>query len=135
MYAIVDIAGQQFRVEKGQEIFVHRLAQEKGAEVSFDQVMLIDQEGKVNIGSPVIKGAQVKATVMDHMKGDKVFVFKKKRRKSYQKLNGHRQYLSLIRIEDILEKAVAKPRAKKAKAEVQPEEPAVTESNEPVAEN
>jgi large subunit ribosomal protein L21 len=89
----------------------------------------------VNVGAPVIEGAQVKATVMDHMKGDKVFVFKKKNRKGYQKLNGHRQYLSLIRIEDILEKSASKPRAKKAKAEVQPEEPVVAESTDTVAEN
>jgi len=134
MYAIVDIAGQQFRVEKGQEIFVHRLEQAEGSEVSFDHVLLIDQDGKVNVGTPVIDGAHVTATVMEHLKGDKVYIFKKKRRKSYQKMNGHRQYLSLIRIEEIAEKA-AKAKSRKAKADVQPEDIKTAENTEPVAEN
>ena len=134
MYAIVDIAGQQFRVEKGQEIFVHRLEQAEGSEVSFDHVLLIDQDGKVNVGTPVIDGAHVTATVMEHLKGDKVYIFKKKRRKSYQKMNGHRQYLSLIRIEEIAEKA-AKAKSRKAKAEVMPEDVITAENAEPVAEN
>jgi large subunit ribosomal protein L21 len=115
MYAIVDIAGQQFKVEKGQEVFVHRLEGEKGDKVGFDKVMLIDHEGKTVVGTPVIEGAQVQVTIMDHMRGDKVFVFKKKNRKGYKKFNGHRQYLSLVKIEDILEKA-PKTRAKKAVA-------------------
>jgi len=134
MYAIVDIAGQQFRVEKGQEIFVHRLEQAEGSEVSFDHVLLIDQDGKVNVGTPVIDGAHVTATVMEHLKGDKVYIFKKKRRKSYQKMNGHRQYLSLIRIEEIAEKA-AKAKSRKAKAEVMPEDVITAENAEPAAEN
>ena len=101
MYAIVDIAGQQFKVEKGQEIFVHRLEGEEGSSVEFEKVLLMDDEGKVNIGTPVINGAKVNATIVNHLKGDKVVVFKKKRRKGYQKSNGHRQYLSKIKIEDI----------------------------------
>jgi large subunit ribosomal protein L21 len=103
-------------VEKGQEVFVHRLEAEKGAKLDFDKVMLIDQNGKTTIGTPVIKGAHVKATIVEHLRGDKIFVFKKKRRKGYKKFNGHRQYLSLVKIEDIVGKAPAKSRAKKAEA-------------------
>ncbi|MCF0175045.1 MAG: 50S ribosomal protein L21 [Bacteroidales bacterium] len=102
MYAIVDIAGQQFKVEAGQEIFCNRLAAEKGAAVEFDKVLLVDNEGKVKVGAPYVKGAVVKATVLDDTcKADKVLVFKKKRRKGYQTLNGHRQYLSKIVINEI----------------------------------
>ena len=81
MYAIVDIAGQQFKVEKGQEIFVHRLEGEKGAKLDFDKVMLIDHDGKTVVGTPVIEGALVQGTILEHQRGDKLFVFKKKRRK------------------------------------------------------
>ncbi len=101
MYAIVEIAGQQFKVSKDQEIFVHRLDAEAGKTVEFDKVMLIDNGGKVNIGAPVLSGASVSATVVEHVKGDKVLVFKKKRRKTYQKLNGHRQQFSKIKIDSI----------------------------------
>jgi large subunit ribosomal protein L21 len=113
MYAIVDIAGQQFKVEKGQELFVHRLEGEKGDKLGFDKVMLIEHDGKTTVGTPVIEGARVEGTIMDHLRGDKVFVFKKKRRKGYKTFNGHRQYLSLVKIEDIFEKA-SKSKAKKA---------------------
>ncbi|MBR6661121.1 MAG: 50S ribosomal protein L21 [Bacteroidales bacterium] len=101
MYAIVDIAGQQFKVEKGKKIFVHRLAAEVGASLDFDKVLLTDNEGQVKVGAPYVEGAVVKATVLDHVKGEKVIVFKKKRRKGYQKKNGHRQCLSQIQIEEI----------------------------------
>jgi len=101
MYAIVDIAGQQFKVEKEQEIFVHRLEGEEGAKVTFDKVLLVDNAGKVKVGSPNVEGASISAKILSHMKGDKVIVFKKKRRKGYQKSNGHRQYMSKIQIEDI----------------------------------
>ncbi|MEN8158340.1 MAG: 50S ribosomal protein L21, partial [Bacteroidota bacterium] len=111
MYAIVDIAGQQFKVEKDQKLFVHRLEAEEGKKVSFDQVLLIDTGSKISVGNPVVKGAAVSAKVLAHMKGDKVLVFKKKRRKGYQKLNGHRQYLTQIQIESISEKAAAQPKA------------------------
>lgn len=115
MYAIVDIAGQQVKVEKGQKILVHRLEGEKGSKVDFDKVLLITHNDKTAVGDPVIEGAQVQATIVDHLKGDKVFVFKKKRRKGYKKLNGHRQYLSLLEIEEILEKgAKVKKETKKA---------------------
>jgi large subunit ribosomal protein L21 len=104
MYAIVDIAGQQFKVEKNQKVFVHRLGAEEGSKVDFDSVLLIDNGGKVNVGTPSISGAKVSATVLNHLKGEKVLVFKKKRRKGYQKMNGHRQYLSYIQIEEIVGK-------------------------------
>ncbi|MEN8225002.1 MAG: 50S ribosomal protein L21 [Bacteroidota bacterium] len=123
MYAIVEIAGQQFKVEKKQEIFVHRLEAKEGSKVEFSDVLLIDNDGKVKVGTPNIKGAAVSAKVLEHMKGDKVLVFKKKRRKGYQKLNGHRQYMSRILINDILENVPAaaakaeKPAAAKATAE------------------
>ncbi|MBE0661096.1 MAG: 50S ribosomal protein L21 [Bacteroidales bacterium] len=102
MIAIVDIAGQQFKVEKGQKLFVHRLEGEAGAKVEFGNVMLVDNGGTVTVGTPKVEGASVSATILEHMKGDKVLVFKKKRRKGYQKLNGHRQYLSKIEIEGIV---------------------------------
>ena len=101
MYAIVTIAGQQFKVEEGQEIFVHQLEAKEGDSVSFDQVLLIDRDGTVNIGTPIISAATVKATVLGRQKGDKVVVFKKKRRKGYRVKNGHRQAFSKIKIESI----------------------------------
>ena len=108
MYAIVEIAGQQFKVEQDQQIFVHRLEVKEGSKVDFEKVLLIDNSGKVNVGAPVIKGAKVTAKVLDHLKGDKVIVFKKKRRKGYQVKNGHRQYLTKLEILKIDEKAAAK---------------------------
>ena len=122
MYAIVDIAGQQFKVEKDQKLFVHRLEGNAGSEVSFDKVMLIDNDGKVTIGDPVIKNAAVSAKVIEHVKGDKVLVFKKKRRKGYRKLNGHRQYMTQIEITSIDEKAAkkAEPKAKAAEPKAAP---------------
>ncbi len=104
MYAIVDIAGQQFKVEKDSKIYVNRLEGEEGAEVDFDKVLLIDNDGKVKVGTPGVKNAVVKARILSHLKGDKVLVFKKKRRKGYQKLNGHRQLLTQIQVEDIVTK-------------------------------
>ena len=102
MYAIVDIAGQQFKVEAGNEIFVQRLSQAKGEAVEFEKVLLIDDAGKVKVGAPYVKGAVVKATVLDDdVKADKVLVFKKIRRKGFQKLNGHRQKLTKIQINEI----------------------------------
>ncbi len=102
MYAIVEIAGQQFKVVKDQHLFVHRLQSEEGVSVEFDKVLLIENEGKVNIGTPNVQGAKVSATVLNHLKGDKVLIFKKKRRKGYQKMNGHRQFLTKIQINDIV---------------------------------
>jgi large subunit ribosomal protein L21 len=101
MFAIVSIAGQQFKVEEGQQIFVHRLAANEGEAVTFDAVHLIDNNGQVRIGMPNLEGASVKANVLSHVKGDKVIVFHKKRRKGYRKKNGHRQSFTKIRIENI----------------------------------
>jgi len=101
MYAIVDIAGQQFKVEKDQKLYVHRLKAEEGSKVEFDNVLLTDDGKKVNVGAPNIKGAKVTAKVISHLKDDTVIVFKKKRRKGYKVRNGHRQYLSEIVIESI----------------------------------
>lgn len=104
MYAIVKIAGQQFKVEKSQRVYVHRLDANEGSDVEFDNVLLMEKDGKVQVGTPVIDGAKVAATVINHLKGDKVLIFKKKRRKGHQKLNGHRQYLTQILIQGILGK-------------------------------
>ena len=115
MYAIVEIAGQQFKVEKDQQIFVHRLDAKTGSKISFDKVLLTDDNGKVNIGKPTVSGVSVSAKVLEHLKGDKVVVFKKKRRKGYRVKNGHRQYLTKIEI-DKIGKSAAKKSAKKEKA-------------------
>ncbi|MCK5846144.1 MAG: 50S ribosomal protein L21 [Bacteroidales bacterium] len=101
MYAIVEIAGQQFKVEKGQEIFVHRLEGEEGAKLDFDRVLLIEDGKKIKVGTPNVVGAKVSTKILSHLKGDKVIVFKKKRRKGYKVKNGHRQYLTKISIESI----------------------------------
>ncbi len=101
MYAIVEIAGQQFKVVKDQKLFVHRLADKEGSKVSFDKVFLLDDGQKVSIGAPAITGASVEAKVVSHLKGDKVIVFKKKRRKGYRVKNGHRQALTELVIEKI----------------------------------
>ena len=115
MYAIVEIAGQQFKVEKDQQIYVHRLENKEGSKVEFDNVLLIDNDGKIKVGAPAISGAKVTAKVVSHLKGDKVVVFKKKRRKGYRVKNGHRQALTEILIQKIEEKAAAKKApAKKA---------------------
>ncbi|TVZ58410.1 LSU ribosomal protein L21P [Flavobacteriaceae bacterium MAR_2010_105] len=121
MYAIVEIAGQQFKVVKDQKVFVHRLATDEGKAVSFDNVLLIGDGNNITVGAPAIDGAQVSAKVLKHLKGDKVIVFKKKRRKGYQKKNGHRQALSEIVIESIVASGAKK--ATKAKAESKVEAP------------
>lgn len=113
MYAIVEIAGQQFKVAKDQKVYVNRLQGEEGSKVTFDNVLLTDDKGNVTIGAPAIEGAAVTAKILGHLKGDKVIVFKKKRRKGYKKKNGHRQYLSEIQIESIAASG-AKKTAKKA---------------------
>lgn len=102
MYAIVEIAGQQFKVSKDQEIFVHRLEGDAGSPVDFENVLLLDHDGNITIGAPTVNGAVIKGKIVEHLKGDKVLVFHKKRRKGYQKQTGHRQYLSKVLIEDIL---------------------------------
>ena len=124
MYAIVEIAGQQFKVEKDQKVYVHRLQAEEGKKVSFDNVLLLADGDKVTVGAPAIDGAQVGAKVLKHLKGDKVIVFKKKRRKGYRVKNGHRQALTEIQIDNIIasgakksvvtKKSVAEPVTKKS---------------------
>ena len=117
MYAIVEIAGQQFKVAKNQKVFVHRLQEEEGSNITFDNVLLLD-DGKVTLGAPAIEGAAVTAKILKHLKGDKVIVFKKKRRKGYKVKNGHRQYLSEIQIESIVATgAVKQPKKEEPKKE------------------
>jgi large subunit ribosomal protein L21 len=116
MYAIVDIAGQQFKVEKDQKIFVHRQNGEEGSNLFFDKVLLIDNGKKVTVGTPVISDALISARILSHLKGDKVKVFKKKRRKGYQILKGHRQLLTEIQIYEILEKGGSKAKLDAASA-------------------
>jgi large subunit ribosomal protein L21 len=119
MYAIVEIAGQQFKVEEGKKIFVHRLEVEEGKEILFERVLLIEDEGKVTIGEPTIKNAVVGGKILDHMRGDKVIVFKKKRKKGYRVKNGHRQNLTQVEIISINGKSSPKKAApKKEEAKV-----------------
>ena len=101
MFAIVNIAGQQFKVKEGQEIFVHHLGGEKGDKITFDEVQLLSSDAGTTIGTPVITSASVNATILEHQKGDKVIVFKKKRRKGYRKKNGHRQSFTKIKVDSI----------------------------------
>lgn len=104
MYAIVEIAGQQYKVERGNKVYVHRLQANEGDRLEFTHVLLTDNNGKVTVGNPLVDGARVAATVMAHVKGDKVIVFKKKRRKGYQKWNNHRQSFTQILIQGVLGK-------------------------------
>lgn len=127
MYAIVDIVGQQLKVEKDQKIFVNRLEGKEGSKIDFDQILLIDDNGKVKVGTPIVKDMVVSATIISHLKGDKVKVFKKKRRKGYKILNGHRQLLTELHIKSIssgkakvaVKEAQAKPKTA-TKAETKP---------------
>ena len=108
MYAIVDIAGQQFKVEKDQKYFVHQLDAKPGSKITFENVLLLDDKGKVTVGVPSINGIQVTAKIEQHLLGDKVIVFKKKRRKGYAVKNGHRQRLTEITVQEIGKKSAAK---------------------------
>ncbi len=101
MYAIVDIAGHQFKIQKDQKLFVNRLENEAGSDIEFDQVLLLADEENIRVGAPTVEGVTVKAKVLEHVKADKIIVFKKKRRKGYQKKNGHRQPMTQIQIEEI----------------------------------
>ncbi|MFT3992940.1 MAG: 50S ribosomal protein L21 [Dysgonomonas sp.] len=102
MYVIVDIQGQQMKVEKDQKLFVHRINAEAGEKVEFEKVLLVDKDGNVTIGVPTVEGAKVVVEVVSHVKGDKVLVFHKKRRKGHRKLNGHRQQFSEVVVKDII---------------------------------
>ena len=117
MYAIVEMAGQQFKVAKDKKVYDHRLQTEEGKKVVFEKIPLLDDNGNVTVGAPVIEGAAVEAKVVKHLKGDRVIVFKKKRRKGYRKKNGHRQYLTEIVVEGIVAKGAKKAAPAKAKAE------------------
>ncbi len=129
MYAIVEIAGQQFKVSKDLKVYVHRLANEEGSKVSFDKVLLLDDNGNITLGAPAIEGASVEAKVLQHLKGDKVIVFKKKRRKGYKKKNGHRQYLTQILVEGITATG-AKKAALKAEKLVETKVPKAAKSSD-----
>ena len=102
MYAIVEIAGQQFKAEAGRRLYVHRLEAERGSVVEFEKVLLVDNDGSVKIGVPTVEGAKVVCEVLSHVKSDKVLIFKKKRRKGYRKLNGHRQCMTELRINEVV---------------------------------
>ena len=132
MYAIVEIAGQQFKVAKDQKLFVHRLQDKEGSKVSFDKVYLLYDGKKVTVGAPAISGAAVEAKVVSHLKGDKVIVFKKKRRKGYRVKNGHRQALTQLMVEKIIASG-AKPVAAKTKAEIAPAPAKATTAKKAVA--
>ncbi|CAM3387148.1 50S ribosomal protein L21 [Zobellia roscoffensis] len=123
MYAIVEMAGQQFKVAKDQKVYVHRLQTEEGKKVTFDNVLLLADGSNVTVGAPAIDGATVEAKVIKHLRGDKVIVFKKKRRKGYRVKNGHRQALTEIVIESIVAKG-----GKKAAAPKKEEKPAKKEA-------
>ncbi|MDH5608178.1 MAG: 50S ribosomal protein L21 [Cyclobacteriaceae bacterium] len=101
MYAIVDIAGKQYKVEKDKFIYAPLMEAEAGSAIDFENVLLVDNDGKVKVGTPSIKGSKVSGKVLEHVKGDKVIVFKKKRRKGYRVKNGHRQQFTKVLIEDI----------------------------------
>ena len=102
MYAIVEISGQQFKVEQDQEIFVHKLGGNSGDTVTFDKVLLKDNSGKIAVGTPTVSNSKVTGTIIEHLKGDKVLVFKKKRRKGYRQKNGHRQQFTKVKIDEIV---------------------------------
>ena len=135
MYAIVDIAGQQFKVEKDQKYFVHQLDAKPGSKITFKNVLLLDDKGKVTVGAPSIDGIQVTAKIEQHLLGNKVIVFKKKRRKGYAVKNGHRQRLTEITVQEIGKKAASKKTAtnsenKKVEAKkVSPKKPAVKKAS------
>ena len=128
MYAIVEIAGHQYKVEKDQQVFVNRLDAEEGKKVKFDRVLLVDKGGDVTVGAPAVDGMAVHAVVERHLKGDKVLIFKKKRRKGYQKLNGFRASLTEIKITDIKKGAAKKAAPKKDAEEAPAKEAAVKKS-------
>jgi large subunit ribosomal protein L21 len=128
MFAIVDIAGQQFKVEKGKSYFVHRLPNETGANVSFDKVLLLYNENDIRVGTPLLEGITIDAQVLEHLKGEKVVVFKKKRRKGYRVKNGHRQCFTKILVEDIILGEVAPKKKAAEKKEIVVEQPVEVEA-------
>ena len=129
MYAIVEIAGQQFKVEKDQKYFVHQLEGKPGSKVTFENVLLLDDKGKVSVGAPAVNGVQVTAKIEQHLLGDKVIVFKKKRRKGYKVKNGHRQRLTEITVQEIGKKAATKKAAPKSETKVETKKATSTMAN------
>ena len=129
MYAIVEIAGQQFKVEKDQKYFVHQLEGKPGSKVTFENVLLLDDKGKVSVGAPAVNGVQVTAKIEQHLLGDKVIVFKKKRRKGYKVKNGHRQRLTEITVQEIGKKAATKKVAPKSETKVETKKATPTMAN------
>ncbi|MDZ7848547.1 MAG: 50S ribosomal protein L21 [Owenweeksia sp.] len=123
MYAVVEIAGHQYKVRKDQQLYVNRLEGKEGDNIAFDQILLTDDNGSVEVGAPVIEGVKVDAKIVSHLKADKVIVFKKKRRKGYRKKNGHRQLISLIEVTGIGKGSVKKAAPKKEEAPKKKEAP------------
>ena len=111
MYAVVEIQGNQFKVSKDQKLYVNRIDAKEGSKVSFENVLLLDDGKKVQVGKPILSGTLVEAKIISHLKDDKVIVFKKKRRKGYKVKNGHRQHITEIVIQDISEKKISKKAA------------------------
>jgi len=132
MYAIVEIAGQQFKVEEGKKIFVHRLEAEEGKKMKFEQVLLVEEEGKISVGEPFVKDSFVEGKIVDHVRGDKVIVFKKKIKKGYRVKNGHRQNFTQVEIVSINGKITLKKHAVKKEAAPATGEPAAEEKKAPV---
>jgi large subunit ribosomal protein L21 len=132
MYAIVEIAGQQFKVEEGKKIFVHRLEAEEGKKMKFEQVLLVEEEGKISVGEPFVKDSFVEGKIVDHVRGDKVIVFKKKIKKGYRIKNGHRQNFTQVEIISINGKTTQKKHAVKKEAAPAAGEPAAEEKKPPV---
>jgi large subunit ribosomal protein L21 len=130
MYAIVEIAGQQFKVEEGKKIFVHKLDVEEGKEIDFDHVLLLDEDGKITVGEPTVKDASVQGKILENVKGDKVIVFKKKRKKGYRVKNGHRQNFTRVEILSINGKALSGKKAEKKEAPVSTPEPEAKKATE-----
>jgi len=132
MYAIVEIAGQQFKVEEGKKIFVHRLEAEENKKIKFEQVLLVEEEGNISVGEPFVKDSFVEGKIIDHVRGDKVIVFKKKIKKGYRIKNGHRQNFTQIEIISINGKTTQKKHAVKKEAAPAAGEPAAEEKKPPV---
>jgi large subunit ribosomal protein L21 len=134
MYAIVDIAGQQHKVKKKQKLYVHRLKASEGSQVEFNKVLLVDNEGAISVGMPFVDGTRVAAKVVAHVKDDKVLVFKKKRRKGYKRLNGHRQYLTELLIHGIFGKGETIEFIEEKEVIVNPVEEEIVDSDENIEE-
>ena len=130
MYAIVEISGKQFKVEKKQKLFVNRINTEEGKKVSFDNVLMFSDGNKLSIGSPTVSGVKVDAKVLKHLKSDKVIVFKKKRRKGYKVRNGHRQLITQIEINDIISGVSKKSSSDKKEVKKQTVKSAVEENKQ-----